>query len=100
MSEGQHDGPCRTETLEMRCGGFGIFHNISVKTMFFSSWWIFFKISVRFDIRYTPIFSLIFLGFSAPTAGTYDYSVIHDFIDSIYRVRHVKIIRFLTHGLT
>ena len=41
-----------------------------------------------------------FLGFSASSTGTHDYNGVHDFIDNIYRVRHVKIIRILTNGLT
>ena len=38
-SEGRSSGPCRTETLAMFCVGFGPFHNMSVKKMFFNSWW-------------------------------------------------------------
>ena len=86
--------------LAMRCVGFGLFPNIGVKKVFFNSWWFFFEISPKFDVRYTSIFLQLSWDFSEPVTGTYDYNVIHDFIDSIYRVRLVKIIRFLTNGLT
>ena len=37
-SEGLRDGPCWTETLAMQRVRFGLFHNISLKTIFFNSW--------------------------------------------------------------
>ena len=41
--EGRRDGPCRTETLAMRRVRFVLFHNISVKIIFFNSWRILWK---------------------------------------------------------
>ena len=37
-NEERCDGPCRTEALAMPCVGFGLFHNISIKTIFFNGW--------------------------------------------------------------
>ena len=31
--------PARQRHIAMRRVGFGLFHNISVKTMFFNNWW-------------------------------------------------------------
>ena len=98
-NEERCDGPCRTEALAMPCVGFGLFHNISIKTIFFNGWQFLLKFLKNLTYAHTNIF-IDFLGFSAPTPGTYDYNGVHDFIDNIYGVSHVKIIRLLTNGLT
>ena len=99
-SEGWCNSPCQTETLAMHRVGFDLFQDISIKTVFINSLGFLFKnLFKTWRPANTNIF-IDFLGFSEAPTGTYDYNVIHVFIDSIQGVRHVKIIGFLTYGLT